>query len=168
MLRGAADVGATPVQLVLQGKRSQRVTITDIHALILKRAAPLTGTLLHCPSAGEGAQIPIGLNLDELDSVARFTNADGSLGNPYFAKNYVTLEKNEVITFEIAAETTSSYCEWNLRLDLLVDGQRQTMTIRAGDQPFRTTVKAGHYRAAFEWAWYLSPHRFAAPTVSGP
>lgn len=52
--------------------------------------------------------------------------------------------------FGIKAFADGCYCEWEIVIDTIVDGQDQAFTVRDGNRPFRTTAFAETYEAVYE------------------
>ena len=138
------------LRLVITGQHSSPVLITRMEARVVKRQPPLSETLFFGPPEGEGEDIQIAFDLDSLSPVARVFNDDGTLGEPYFATKHVTVGRGEQVVFGIKAFADRCYCEWEIVVDTLVDGQEQTLVARDGDDPFRTTAFTHTYETIYE------------------
>lgn len=62
--RGGVDTSAVIAQVVLAGNRARTIRILDITAAP-RCASPLTGTLLHAPTAGEDSTVRLAFDLDQ-------------------------------------------------------------------------------------------------------
>jgi hypothetical protein len=68
---GAVSLGIELLQLQVEGRRNQPVTIVDIRPKIIRRTIPLAGTLIDIPSEGELAT-RMGLNLQSFAVVGEW------------------------------------------------------------------------------------------------
>ncbi|MEU6129421.1 hypothetical protein ABZ805_09635 [Saccharopolyspora sp. NPDC047091] len=151
-LRRATKAGTSTTRIVVQGKSSHTVVITDMRARVLRREPAPTGTYFFAPAQGDLSTIVVGVDLDEVNPVARSLVA-GRRTDPYFRDNAVTLAAGEPAVFLVeshAAEPTAY--EWALEIDLVVDGKAETRTVQRADGPFRLSGLGGHYSAVYEWA----------------
>lgn len=158
--RGAVDAGTTYLQVAIEGDSTDPVVIKQIHARVVSRNEPITNTSVGCPSAGAFDVIGIGFDLDEQDPAAKALKKDGTFGGPYFSRKAISLAKNESQVLAVTATTEDCYCQWVLDIAYLVEGQRQVLTVDAGDGPFATTAIAKRYERTYEWAWHRDPAKF--------
>jgi hypothetical protein len=138
------------LRLIITGQHDSPVLITRMRARVLQRHPPLSETLFFGPPQGEGEDIQIGFDLDSPDPVARALGDQGQLGEPYFATKHVTVERDEHVVFGIKAFADRCYCEWEIVIDTIVDGQDQTFTVKDGSRPFRTTAFTHTYEIIYE------------------
>ena len=143
----------TPVELVVTGNHDTSVLIRELRARVIKREDPLGGTLFYGPPEGVGEVIDVGLDLDAIEPVAGFVDEAkieaGEELDPYFAENFITLKRGESTQFGIIAYTDECYCEWEIVVDAVVDGDNESFTVRDESQPFRTTAFASSYSRAY-------------------
>jgi hypothetical protein len=141
---------STPVRVVVSGNRSTPVLIQDMRVRVLKRSAPVSGLLIYGQPQGEGNAIGLAFDLDSPNPAAVRTDDAGlPTRQPYFSKNFVTLEPGEPIVFNVLAYTKKCYCEWELVIDTVVAGTTQKLVVRDEARPFRTTALARSYLAAY-------------------
>ncbi|WP_329430349.1 hypothetical protein OG339_20040 [Streptosporangium sp. NBC_01495] len=142
--------GFSRIRMTLRGQWVRPVQVTEIRAKV-KRFAPLEGTLIRAGAQGGGPIIDIGFDLDANDVVARLRTDELTLGKPYTDDNQLTVEPGEIVTLDIVAQTRRHYCEWDIHLDVEVDGVRepQPLVVRDGDRSFQTTAPAASYSARY-------------------
>jgi hypothetical protein len=154
--KGAADVNATFMNLVVTGERQGGIVITGMKATFEgPRRQPLRGTLFYAKPESERGNIRLGLDLDEENPVAREVNSDidfgrpGYLGRDYFDYKHVTLGANESHVFNIVAMTGQYYCVWYIDMQVEADGKTQSVRIgftedqdrSQQEKPFTTTAQ---------------------------
>ncbi len=150
------DPNATIIQLVLAGNRNQPVRILGMQPVGECRA-PLAGTLLYSPPAGQDSSVSIGFNLDKPDPAAQVYSQTTGFGADYFASKTVSLRYQEQQVFQVVATTAKHYCEFRLQLTVLAGGKTSTETIGNGVHPFEVTsilpsrsiTSLGSYRQAY-------------------
>jgi hypothetical protein len=144
------------VKVTVTGNHTTQVTITSMRARVLRREKPISETLVYAPPQAENPTIDLAFALDSLNPIARRMNQQGAPGEPYFAKKFVTLKRDETAVFNIRAYTSRCYCEWEIEVDTNVDGKPQPpLFIRDKDgNPFRTTAFSPSYQTiyAFDFA----------------
>jgi hypothetical protein len=141
------------LRLIITGQYHSPVLIEGMRARVLKRQPPMSETLFYGPPEGEGENIQIAFDLDSTDPVARkFVgySSYGSLGKPYFDRKHITVKRGEQVVFSIRAFTNKFYCEWEIVIDAVVDGEPQAFTVKDGNRPFRTTAFANTYGIIYE------------------
>jgi hypothetical protein len=153
-----------------------------MRAAIKVRGAPLNGTLLWAPTQGGQDVTQLGINLDEIEPVARAvthgTFGDASFGAPYFdTKQTKTLDHGEQEVFLIEARTMKNYVEWCLDMDLLVGLQQRTVQACPKGQNIRTTAvrftpsaaggpgKFQDYKILYDFDFMTSEFRSADPKI---
>jgi hypothetical protein len=140
---GGVPAQFTYLRLVIQGRESQAVLVAGMRARVVERRAPLAGTHLVCPSAGEAQIRSIEIDLDEASPEGQYKTPSGT--RPFG----FTIAKNETEVFDIQAFTKKCYCKWFLELDLIVNGSPRVQTIGNSGMPFETTAVAA--RQWYEW-----------------
>jgi hypothetical protein len=138
------------LRLIVIGQTDAPVLISGIRAHISKRAPPLSGTLIYLEPQGEGSNIQIGFDLDSPNPVARTFDQNMDMKEAYFANRHVSVKKGEQVVFAIRAYTSRCYCEWELLVDVVVDGKKETLTVKDGKKSFRTTALTDSYRTIYE------------------
>jgi hypothetical protein len=138
------------LRLIIEGQHGSPVLITRMYARVLKRQSPLSEVLFFGPPEGQGEDIQIGFDLDSTNPVARILGNDGHLGEPYFATKHVTVKRGEQVVFGIKGFADGCYCEWEIVIDAIVDGQNQMFTVKDGSRPFRTTGFTDTYGTIYE------------------
>jgi hypothetical protein len=162
---GATDYYKVTERLVLEGGTRRDVSIVDMRAKVLTRETPLRGAKISCGSAGAVGGIGILFKLDEPHPVALKLTDGAALttAGPYFANgNIINLTKGETQGFEIVGQSTSSYVEWQIDADVVIDGKSKTITINNDGQPFRVTglpSENRRYQRYYEFQWWKRPPR---------
>jgi hypothetical protein len=162
---GAADIGESTHDLLLEGRTYRDVTIVAMRAVVLKREPALSDAKISCASSGAQEAIGVVFNLDEPHPVARRIRSRAYVitpGKPYFGRgNVISLKPGEIQPFQIVAQATKAYVEWELHLDTIIDGKARKVTIDNNGEPFRVTARHGTrgYQHYVEWAWYENPQR---------
>jgi hypothetical protein len=135
---GGVDLSVSEIKLVVEGNSASLVRIINMQ-VVKQCQPPLSGTLFYSPGAAQDTSIKLGFNLDELVSVAR-TYRDSVFGSSYFDNKTVSLKRGEQEVFQIRAETKRYYCQFELRLTIVVDGKTVNETVDDHGQPFRVTA----------------------------
>jgi hypothetical protein len=152
---GAARVGVSIKTLVVEGSTHRDVTMVDLRPEILARKPPMRGAFVGCQSAGGVAPIGLSFDFDERLPVARQANgASAEWGEPYFGNgNVIVLRQGEVQPIQVRGTSTHDYVAWNLVADLLVDGEREELTIDDEGRPFQITGAAPglKFERYYEW-----------------
>jgi hypothetical protein len=142
---GAASLGQELLQLQVEGRRNQQVTIVDIHPKIIKRTSPLAGTLIDIPSEGELAT-RMGINFDERVPMPREVPEDGffddvdTWSGRYFEKFTINLNDRGSETLLIGLITLHHYIEFDLVFTYTLGGASRTETVDNNGQHFRITA----------------------------
>jgi hypothetical protein len=92
-------------------------------------------------------------------------------GRAFFERgNVVNLVKGEVQPFQVVAQVTDSYVEWEIEAEVLIDGKPQAVVIDNDGQPFRLAGwdEGARYDRYFEWVWYEQPPYLYAGEVPKP
>ncbi|GAA4634807.1 hypothetical protein GCM10023196_077780 [Actinoallomurus vinaceus] len=162
---GGVDPDLTGIKLIVAGNRDSPVRIVGMRPVAVCRA-PLTGTLLYSPPAGDESTTLVYFNLDRPDVQARTFN-DGSVGGPYFDQKTISLKFGEQWVFEVLAGTATRYCEFRLQLTIIEGAKTVTQTVGNGGAgaPFRVSALVngpnGHpysaYRNAYLGGVAISP-----------
>ncbi|MEU7615175.1 hypothetical protein AB0B27_03550 [Micromonospora rifamycinica] len=137
----------TRIRISAVGQWTGPVFVRQIRARVLKRSAPMSGTLLYRGSEGDGEPLKIGFDLDEPESIARVINPQGdTLGPAYVDSRTLTLTPGEPLTIDVQAYTDRSYCEWVVELELDLHGEKRVQVVDDHGRPFRSTGLAPRYR----------------------
>jgi hypothetical protein len=141
---GAASLGEELLQLQVEGRRNQQVTIVDIRPKIVKRTSPLAGTLFRIPSEGALAT-RMGINFDEKIPTPREVPEDGfsavdTWGGRYFEKFTINLKDRGSETLLIGLSTLHHYVEFDLVFTYTLGGVSSTETVDNNGQHFRITA----------------------------
>jgi hypothetical protein len=142
------------LRLIVTGQHSSPVLITGMRANILKREPPLSETIVYGPPEGVGENIEIGFDLDSFSPIAQRFNKEMFLAGPYFSTNHVSVKNGEQAVFSIRAFTSKCYCDWEILVEVNIDGKNKVFTVRNGSSPFRTTAFAGSYRTAYKFDFF--------------
>ncbi|MEU4804943.1 hypothetical protein [Actinosynnema sp. NPDC023587] len=126
------------------------VLITDVRAEV-KRTAPLSGALVWAGAQGGVPVIDLTFDLEEDEPRARAAKEDGTLGEPWTYGENVELEPGQTQPFNVVGRATTSLCEWYLKIDAEIGGEKQVFEVRDADGPFMTTAFAAHYRQRFSY-----------------
>jgi hypothetical protein len=84
------------------------------------------------------------------------------------------VKPGEQVVLTVRAFTSKCYCEWELLVDAIVDGKDLVLSIKDGDQPFRTTAFATVYQTIYNFDFFkgrfikLPPRSRFPPPESGP
>lgn len=159
----AYEVETTWLRVFFRGTRLTPVTVTDIRVVIDEKAPALTGTDFACPSAGSSESEEVGVNLDETNPVLRTLEEENSLAGPWFRENFLTLERNEVITFAVKAFAYKASYKWHLEATVRASGEEVSVPIPGS---YRTTA-ARSYGQSWSWDWTKKPQRLV-PRSEGP
>jgi len=159
----AVPVGGFGLKLILEGRRSQPVVITELRAHVLTRSKPLAGTLITVPSQGLNTDVSGCMYLADTAPTLVAADPSGSVcepaAPPFFTTHNLTLNRGEQAVINVQAmvsrsnpaptvPTTGSY-EWEFVLSVVQNGKTTDLTIRDGTQPFRLTSYAPGYQAVY-------------------
>ncbi|WP_432902250.1 hypothetical protein ACQP1S_01505 [Micromonospora matsumotoense] len=137
----------TRIRISAVGQWTGPVFVRQIRARVLKRSAPMSGTLIFQGSQGDGEPLSIGFDLDEPESIARVIRPkDETLGAAYGDHRALTLSPGEPVTLDVQAYTDRSYCEWVVELELDLHGERRIQVVDDHGRPFRSTGLARRYQ----------------------
>lgn len=140
--RGGYDINTTHIKLILTGCRFVR--IINMHAVILSRSQPLSGTIFVPAAQGGSPSLGLSFNLDSGSPVATMDDGSGHLFD-YFEKNTFTLSPHEQDTFELVAYTFRSAISWKLDIEYLINNRIANVAIDDNRQPFRTTFELDYF-----------------------
>jgi hypothetical protein len=138
---GAYD--STWLRLVIDGVNERAATITGAQASKIEcRDARPQG---HFVQTADGLNTAIGwyFDLGEVDPIAYELLEDDVQGGPFFRSQTISLAPGEVLTVDAKAFAGDQDCQWKLELDVVVDGERSTVVIDDGGEPFRTSGGSG-------------------------
>jgi hypothetical protein len=142
----------TLLKLIVLGCGPKPVVITNLRPIITKRDKPLSGSVAWRPPQGNLDVTSIGFDLDGTEPTALEYDSSlkARLGGSYFATKAVRVAPDETVPFSVMALTRTSYLEWSIRFETLVDGKAWNFTVSMPDgQPIRSTAVAQTYQSAY-------------------
>jgi len=152
---GGIDAGQTRFRLIVQGDSDLPVVLNGMSARIIRRISTRAASVpVECGTAGEVTVRSIQINLDASPPLADYRSAYGT--KPFA----FTLNKGETEIFDITAQSSlpNVVTEWDLVLNVTIDGNRQTYVIEDRGKPFETagwTARAT--KGTYEWTTAWSP-----------
>ncbi|MBN1173607.1 MAG: hypothetical protein JXA67_15665 [Micromonosporaceae bacterium] len=172
---GAFDVGTLSLRLIFEGRRNQRIQVSNISLSNIHTMTPVRGTLISANAEGADENEPIVFDLSESLPLAREAPKDDNPGPPYFKKKTISLADHEqvVVLVEVYAKPKTA-TEFTLDVQYLIGGETRRLTIDNHDQPFRVTSiscnEPGSYYSDYERAYTMevSPQGFALALASDP
>ncbi|MET7938060.1 hypothetical protein [Streptomyces sp. NPDC005322] len=159
---GGVDFDFTVLFVTLTNRSDGHVTLRDIRALVLERAAPATGALIGKQTAGSQPAPELALDLNQpeplLWEIDEYTRRPIG-ARPYLNRTHVRLAPNEALKLIITAESRRSCCAWQLSLTFRPDGAPE-FTVQSPEQ-FRTTgLPVEGLGPVLVWQWSRTPPRF--------
>jgi hypothetical protein len=150
--RSGVDAGVTRLQVVAQGMSSTPVLLSDLRVRVVRRAPPIIGAEVVCPSAGRATFREIAINLDTSPPkvVVEHTQPFG-----------FTLAAGQTEPLDVTAEVHDRAISWTLLLDVVIGGRRETRVITDRGRPFITTPL--QHTAAWTWGGDAWSHTAALP-----
>lgn len=146
----ATPVGGMTTRFVIRSNRANDVVITQMSARVVRRAEPLSGTLVLPTSGGGPEPDPI--------VMARF-----AVGGPdpraydgrdparlLFADTNLVLKRDESMVLQVAAVAVDCYCEWVVDVEVAVGAEVRTVTVPDVGTPLRVTTPAPRYRSVYQ------------------
>jgi hypothetical protein len=120
----------TTIYMQLTGQRSQPVNVIGMHIRVLKREAPLTGTLLLGPGPqGDSPNIVLQATVDDPSSkLVELVNGVPAQ-QPYFATRHVSVARGEAVPFALFTRAGHCYCEWDVAVDFVADGRQSVLYV---------------------------------------
>ncbi len=125
------DAGTTRLQVVLQGRSTSPLLITNARAVVVGEETPGPGIAVQCPPAGDVELRPLTIDLEDPDRQAVY---DPGAGREFG----FTLTEGEIESFLITATAQTATYSWYLELTVVVGGESRTVLIDDGGRPFRT------------------------------
>lgn len=140
--QGGAPVGGTEVELRLEGRRASSVEVVDLRLRTDEVSEVETGALLNVPCEGEVPAVTMGFRLG-ISDIAYEITGDGEWGEPYFARNTITLAKDEILPLSVLVEAGPSAVGafvadrsvWSLDVSVVEDGNESVLAL---DETFVT------------------------------
>ena len=149
----SSSFGDATTEITMRGAASDTVTITGMD-VVKQCTAPLTGTLLYSPPAGESTSVNVGFNLDDPISPAE-NEQGGNYSGRFFAGKVITLQAGEVQTLNVTVETRKHYCTFYFELHVATASGVVTEKIDDHGTPFAVTaIQAGSGPAGIDFAAY--------------
>lgn len=159
--RGAQE-GRLDLKMVLAGRRSQPVVITNISAHIVEKTQPLAGTLLDAQAEGAEGGFNGCIYLDDPTAAVRVADSSGSCdpsARSYFADHYFTLNHGEQMVLDLNVKLgdaskplptgAAGHYKFDILLDAVVDGKPTKITVDNSGAPFQLTSYAPKYTAIY-------------------
>ena len=129
--------------VVVQGKSDAAVLLSQLQPKIVSGPSRRKhGIQISCPSQGDAEIRAITVDLDR--GRTRYRSKGGA---PFG----FTVAKGETETLDIVATTRRATYKWVLKLELIVAGKKEELTIDDHGRPFQTT--GGPSRAWWSWNW---------------
>jgi hypothetical protein len=129
------------LRILLEGRRSQQIQVTDLAIIGLRSGPAPRGTLVHIPPQGGGAITQLAYDLSDPLPVAQAVGEDGPTGHPYFVGNGISLADREQapLTAQLIAKPGASE-EFRLQLRYTLGGRAKTQSIDDHGRPFRVAA----------------------------
>lgn len=144
----ARQYGGVPdkaqMRIVVQGNSSDAVLISNMRIKVLDRLPALGGLNLRCRPQGEAQIREIDANLDATPPIVNYMSGTKELPFGF------TLSKGETEVFDVVAETKNAHCIFDIALDVIVGGRRQTIIVDNYGQHFEATGAPDRP----EWDWF--------------
>lgn len=137
------DAGSTVLQFTAQSASDKAVLIQSVQVKIIETSPSMSGIAVTCPSAGNAQIHAISIDLDATTPTAVFTSTAPDAANAF------NLAKGETESFVVKATAAKATYRWNLKLNLVVDGQPKSIDV-GGTAGFTTTVGPAPDEA---WEW---------------
>ncbi|MFI9234877.1 hypothetical protein [Streptomyces sp. NPDC053079] len=148
------DAGVSKIQVLVEGKASGQVQISNLRVIVLGKETPSSGVLVRCPSAGGANLRTIQIDLDRSLPKIQYLDKEG---RPFG----FTVEKGEVETFLVTATAEKARYSWRLEMDITVDGERKTVRVQNNGKPFQTAPDphAGGWTWNYKDSWMQGEKR---------
>lgn len=136
--RGGSFAGWGQWEIVLEGRRDETVSITDLYPTEIECEDPGTGTLFPLALEGMGEKIGLAVEIDEpgaqlkqlpLDEPLSFDPPDLETLPAFSNGSTITLGRGEKEVITFMAHADERYCEFALAVEFLAEGERQTSRI---------------------------------------
>ena len=175
----AIQLGQLELTLVLSGRRTRPVVITDVRGVVLDRQQPVHGTLLYAPAQGVNVAVDGCVYLGSTTPAVRRVAPDGDCdpsGPRYFADHSVTLADGEpdVVVNLVVKAASAGYYEFELVMDAVVDGKSVEILVKDGSKPFHLTTYASTYSSVYaatgddeDLLSSVDPGAFCRPSCNG-
>lgn len=140
---GGGELSVVRRRIVLTGG-DETVVVVGLRARVVSRHEALPVVVDLSNFAAFGLVSVAEIDLDESDPIAvkYLDDADpAGIGEPFFAKQTLSLVKNEPATVDVWMTSDTCDCDFELVLEMVVDGTRREQIIRDADgKPFRIGV----------------------------
>ncbi|GII95090.1 hypothetical protein [Sinosporangium siamense] len=150
--RGAVDLGAVEIKIVVRGNRDRPVRIIGM-AVDKECGPPLQGTYFERPSAWMDDIVRVGFDLDAPGPRARTLDIGDQLGNDFFQEHTISLKPDEGVdedaVFMVKAMTEKHYCDFSIVFEVLDRGRVIKHTVDDNIKPFK--VSALHMRESGDY-----------------
>ncbi|WP_139062011.1 hypothetical protein [Streptomyces sp. W007] len=113
-LGAVTDSRSTAYSIALFSERKSVLSITDMHAKIIKCRKPQAVTIIDFISQGNSGVSSVYFDLAEVNGPARVSDVDGGRrGEPYFTSMKIDLGEGEAPgALRVSAESYKETCEW--------------------------------------------------------
>lgn len=138
---GGTDFGQSYFRFTVSA-RTAPVQIVGAYVDYVREEPKRTGIVAYCKCGGPLAHRHIRIDLDE-KSVLYYPQERGALDSPPEPFSF-TLAPGETESFLVKATSEFCNCEWQLKLDMLVDGTPEQATINSAGAPFLTLGKGSN------------------------
>jgi hypothetical protein len=140
--QGGVDAGITRLQIVLEGKTSGQLLISDARAIVVGKQSATAGVNVSCPPAGEADLRALSIDLDSPNTRAQYESSTNR-------KFGFTLGQGEIETFIVTATAKDAEYFWFLEITIVDGGESQTIRVSDDGEPFKTSTPRAE--GAFEW-----------------
>ncbi|MEE6259290.1 hypothetical protein [Plantactinospora sonchi] len=143
LTNGSYDAGESKLQVVVQGNARYDVYLANLRAVVVGKAAPMSGIQAQCPYGSPVSPRRLAIDLDRPNPVAEYQSEEGG---PFA----FSIKQGETETFLVRASTETASYEWVMDLDVVVNGESTTVRIDDQGKPFRTSVVE---EVSEKWLW---------------
>jgi hypothetical protein len=133
---GGGEDGSTLVEVIVQGRTSKAVVLTDLRVRVVKRRPPPKGTRVLLTA---GAGLPtryFNVNLDDRPPTWQYEHGEDDTVKPVKFPYRVSGAQPEV--FLLGAYTRDCDCQWSAELFWVADGKPDSLVLDNNGEPFRT------------------------------
>ncbi|MBB5867538.1 hypothetical protein F4553_000917 [Allocatelliglobosispora scoriae] len=155
----------TSLKVAVTGCGPRPVVITNLRPVVSKRDKPFGGSLVFVRSQGETEVVEIGFDLDARDPAAlAYDTTTAKLGGAYFDSKVVNVAPQETVPLRLMGITKTSYVEWVLAFDTLVDGKAWKFLVALpGGAPIRSTALLPSYQSLYSLDFSAQPRPLFKP-----
>jgi hypothetical protein len=137
---GGVDANTTFVRLVVESSSDETVILQNARVKVVERRAPLTrGVFITDDGRGAGQSV----RYFEADLDANTFTYMGTSGGPE-ARFPLRVSGTEQEVFDLLVSTAACDCDWVVELEYTAGDDVETLTVKDGDKPFRTTAATAY------------------------